>query len=229
MFKKNEFIVGSGFIAKKFKKYSYFFRKNDVIIYAAGISNSQERNKKSLKREILLANQFCAKNIKRVVYISTCSINDFSRNKSKYVKNKIIIENIIRKKTNDYIIVRLPEVVGYSNNPNTLTNFFFNKIFKSKSFALYKNTKRNIIDVEDAVKYCIKIIKSNKYRNKTVSLLNKQFYTPLNIVELFEKIFNKKAHFQIKVIAKKKWISKNNYYIKSNKNYLLKVLKKYYT
>ena len=51
-----------------------------------------------------------------MVYISTCSINDFSRNKSKYVKNKIIIENIIKRKMNDYIIVRLPEVVGYSNN-----------------------------------------------------------------------------------------------------------------
>ena len=46
MLKKNEFIVGSGFIANKFKKYSYFLKKNNVIIYASGISNSQETNKK---------------------------------------------------------------------------------------------------------------------------------------------------------------------------------------
>ena len=228
MLKKNEFIVGSGFIANKFKKYSYFLKKNNVIIYASGISNSQETNKKNLKREISLVNKFCNKNSKKMVYISTCSINDFSRNKSKYVKNKIIIENIIKRKMNDYIIVRLPEVVGYSNNPNTLTNFFFNKVYRNKPFVIYKNTRRNIIDIDDAVKNCIKIIKSNKYKNKTISLLNKRFYTPMNIIKVFERIINKKAQFQIVVINKKKWISKNNYYIKSNKDYLSKVLKKYY-
>ncbi len=228
MLKKNEFIVGSGFIAKKFKKYSYFLKKNNVIIYASGISNSLEKNKKNLKREISLANKFCNKNFKKMVYISTCSINDFSRNKSKYVKNKIIIENIIKRKINDYIIIRLPEVVGNSNNPNTLTNFFFNKVYRNKPFTIYKNTRRNIIDVDDAVKNCIKIIKSNKYKNKTISLLNKRFYTPMKIIKVFEGIFNKKAQFQIEVMNKKKWISKDNYYIKSNKDYLLKVLKKYY-
>ena len=50
----------------------------------------------------------------------------------------------------------------------------------------------------------------------------------MNIIKVFERIFNKKAQFQIVVINKKKWISKNNYYIKSNKDYLSKVLKKYY-
>ena len=44
--KKDEFIIGSGFIANKFKKYLEFIKKNKVVIYAAGISNSLETNKK---------------------------------------------------------------------------------------------------------------------------------------------------------------------------------------
>ena len=47
--KKDEFIIGSGFIATKFKKYLKFIKKNKVIIYAAGISNSLEINKKNLR------------------------------------------------------------------------------------------------------------------------------------------------------------------------------------
>ena len=50
--KKDEFIIGSGFIATKFKKYLKFIKKNKVIIYAAGISNSLEINKKNLERNL---------------------------------------------------------------------------------------------------------------------------------------------------------------------------------
>ena len=50
--KKEQFVIGSGFIAKKFKKYLKFIKKNNVIIYAAGISNSLERNKRNLDKEI---------------------------------------------------------------------------------------------------------------------------------------------------------------------------------
>ena len=50
--KQKPLIIGSGFIAKKFSKYSKFLRKNGVIIYAAGISNSLETNTKNFKKEI---------------------------------------------------------------------------------------------------------------------------------------------------------------------------------
>ena len=59
---KDEFIIGSGFIATKFKKYLKFIKKNKVIIYAAGISNSLEINKKNLEREILKFQGFIKKN-----------------------------------------------------------------------------------------------------------------------------------------------------------------------
>merc|ERR1711966_591768 len=100
------------------------------------------------------------------VYISTYSVNDNSRKNKLYVKNKIKIEKIIKSNNNDYIIIRLPEIIGKSKNPNTLTNFFYNNLIKNKPFKVFKNSRRNLLDIDDAIKNCIRIIKINKSRNK---------------------------------------------------------------
>ena len=49
---QKKFIIGNGFLGKKFKKYLNFLKKNQIIIYVAGISNSSERNQVKLNREI---------------------------------------------------------------------------------------------------------------------------------------------------------------------------------
>ena len=158
MLKKKQIIIGNGFLANKFRKYLKLIKNKNITIYAAGISNSSENNKKELIREVKKFKKFSKENLNKVVYISTCSINDSSRFKNKYVKNKLIIENIIKKKFPCYLIIRFPEIIGYNKNPNTLTNFFFNKLISKQLFYLFKNTKRNLIDVEDAIKCSIKII-----------------------------------------------------------------------
>ena len=222
-------IIGSGFIAKKFKKSLNYLRKNNVVVYASGISNSLEKNKKNLNKEIKKFLKFYKKNNKRVIYISTYSICDGSRFKNKYVKNKIKIEKIIKKKVANYLIIRLPEIVGNNKNPNTLSNFFYNKVYKSKKFVLYQNVKRNILDIDDAIKSCLKLIKLRNRKNEIVNLLSNKFHTPSQIVNIFEKILYKKAYFEIKKIKKAKWYLENNFYVKTNNSYLFKTLKKYYS
>ena len=226
--KKDEFIIGSGFIANKFKKYLKFIKKNKVIIYAAGISNSLETNKKKLEREILKFIDFTKKNKKKLIYISTYSIHDKSRNNKLYVKNKIKIEKIIKSNSSEFIIIRLPEIIGKTKNLNTLTNYFHNNIIKNKPFKVFKNSRRNLLDIDDAIKNCIKIIKKNKNKNKMINLLNKKFNTPLQIVTSLEKILQKKGIYNFSNNKINKWSLKNNYFFHSKKNYLIKTLKKYY-
>jgi nucleoside-diphosphate-sugar epimerase len=226
--KKDEFIVGSGFIASKFKKYLKFIKKNKVIIYAAGISNSLEINKKKLEREILKFKNFTQINRKKLIYISTYSVNDSSRKNKLYVKNKIKIEEIIKRNSDEYIVIRLPEIIGKTKNLNTLTNFFYNNILKNKPFKVFKNSRRNLLDVDDAIKNCIKIISINKNKNKTINLLNKKFNTPLQIVTNLEKILRKKGIYKFNYNKINKWSLKNNYFFQSKKDYLIKTLKKYY-
>ena len=221
-------IIGSGFLAKKFKKNLLDYKKYNVSIYASGISNSLEKNKKNLKKEIDKIKEFLKSNTKQIIYISTYSILDKSRKNKPYVKNKIIIENIIRRSKNTYLIIRLPEIIGKNKNPNTLTNFFFEKINNDKPFFLFKNTKRNILDVDDAIKKSIVLIKKYYKKQKTVNLLNRTFYKSEEIVKTFEKILQKKALYKEKKFSKNYFNLKNSYFISSNKHYLIKILKKYY-
>ena len=126
------------------------------------------------------------------------------------------------------MIIRLPEIIGRNKNPRTLTNFFFNNIIANKKFIVHKNVQRNLLDIDDAIKKCIKIIVINKNKNKKINVLNKNFYTPLQIVENFEKILSKKAFYSFSIIKKKRLILKNNYFVNSSKNYLFKNLKRHY-
>ncbi len=226
--KKDQFIIGSGFIATKFKKYLKFIKKNNIVIYAAGISNSLEINTVKLNREIFQIQSFLKKNNRRIIYISTYSINDKSRLKKYYVRNKIKIEKIIVRNSSNYLIIRLPEIIGKSNNPYTITNFFYNNIKNQKFFSVHKNSRRNLLDVNDAINNCIKIIRFNHKKNKIINLLNRRFCTPLTIVNNFEKILSKKAIYELKDIKINKWSLKNNYFVNFDKNYLFKTLKKYY-
>ena len=75
--RQKQFIIGSGFIAKNFKKYLKFIKKNEITIYAAGISNSLEKNNKNFTKEVNRFKKFCKENQKKVIYISTYSIGDF--------------------------------------------------------------------------------------------------------------------------------------------------------
>lgn len=234
--KYNKVIVGSGFLAKKFRKYYTFLKKNNITIYAAGVSNSLEKNPREFQKELQRFNIFCKKNKNKLVYISTYSIFDNSRNKSRYIKNKIKIETMIKKNISNYLIVRFPEIVGLSNNPNTLTNFFYQKIKEKKSFVVFKNSKRNLIDVDDALKICIYFISLNKNINKTINILNKKYFNPVKIVKLLESILNTKGKHKILNKGKKNWRATNSINSKIEKklnlrfknNYLNKVLKKYY-
>ena len=237
MSKKNiKIIEGSGFLAKHFKKYSNQLKKLDVVIYAAGVSNSLAQNPKIFEKDFQRFRLFTEHNIKKLIYLSTYSIFDKSRNKSNYVKNKIKIENMIKKNCPKYIIVRFPELVGKNKNPNTLTNFFFNKIKNKKKFTIWKNAKRNLLDVNDAVKISVYFIKLYKNNNKVINILNQKFYKPLYVVNELEKLIKTKSKFTLLNTKIKKWNIKNsvnnkivaNLKIKFDKTYLTKTFKKYY-
>ena len=63
-----------------------------------------QKNRKVFYKEFLKIKRFCKFNKKKIIYISTYSINDKSRFGSKYVKNKIKIENLIKNEVINYNI-----------------------------------------------------------------------------------------------------------------------------
>ena len=49
-------IIGNGFLAKAFKK--KFSKEKKIVIFASGVSNSKEKDKKRFRREIKLLKKF---------------------------------------------------------------------------------------------------------------------------------------------------------------------------
>ena len=235
MISKN--IIGSGFIAKNFLKIDKFIKKSNYLIYCAGISNSKIFSKFELKRELKTFNKFTERNYKRkLIYISTADIKNNLKKKDLYIKNKILIEKIIKKKFKEYIIIRLPQIIGYSNNKNTLINYFYNNIKKNKKIIINVGVKRNILDIEDVTKVLKLILSDNNSYNRVVTLSNKYSVNPIEIVNIFEKKLNKKAKITFVKTNKQKWLIKNTNSLKLfnkakvrfDKDYLLKKINKYY-
>ena len=231
-------IIGSGFIARNFENYSDVLKKLNICLYAAGISNSQTQDKKLLEREknrfIDFFKKFDQK--KKLVYISTCSISDPSRNQNLYVLNKLYIEDLVKKNVKKFLIVRLPEVVGKNENKFTLINFLNNKIKKEEKFEIWSNAKRNVIDIEDVVPLVINLMENKNLTNAIINIANPKSYFVNEIVRNFEKLSNKKANYNLVNKGQRDWdldtaktleMSKK-IKVNFNENYLYKILKKYY-
>ena len=96
--------------------------------------------------------------------------------------------------------------------------------------------KRNILDIDDVIKMIKVIIMNKKIRKKTITLSNKHFIKPIEIVKILEKKLQKKANYSLKRTKKQDWrlnFHQNIGYFKNakinfNKDYLIKAVKKYY-
>lgn len=226
-------VVGNGMIANEFKSYQ---ERDNIIIFASGVSNSKDPSIKSLNREkMLLLKTNNNYSNKHFVYFSTCSILDESLKDSLYVKHKLEMEEIVSK-FKKYTIFRLPQVVGATNN-NTIINFFYNKILNNKKFELWIDSKRNLIDVTDVYKIADYLLNNNLYSNKIISLATPYNIKVFDIVEIMENLMNKKANYNI--TQKGSWyeinideILKYKYIYdildKYNYNHISYIIKKYY-
>ncbi len=176
-------IVGNGLMATAMKKID----DNDLLIFASGVSNSNETNSKEYKREYnLLKKHIEEYPNKKLIYFSTCGIYDKCKKESEYIKFKLRIEKYIQENVVNFIIFRLGNVVGKGGNPNTLINFFKNCIVNNTEFYLYSKGKRLLIDVDDVVKF-IDLYKNN-FSNEIVDL-----YYPYQflLLSVFQKVRNK--------------------------------------
>lgn len=227
-------IIWNGLIANAFLNYK---DNNDIIIFASWVSNSKNQDDNLFKREIDLIKETLKLNYNKLfIYFSSCSITDETLWNSKYINHKINAENIIKNnKNNNFLIIRIPNVVWYTNNPNTLINYLINNIKNWNKFILYKNAKRNIIDVEDLFKISEYIIDKKLFLNSIINIANNKNETILNIVNCIEEVLLYKAYYiisdrgwepkidieNIENIIKEIWIDFWNWY-------LLKIIKKYY-
>ena len=186
-------IFGNGLIASALQK--YFFDKNDFSIFAAGVSNSNEDNPLAFLREknALLG---CIEAGGFLVYFSTCSLDDSSLPETPYIKHKLDMESIC-KNSEHYAIFRLPQVVGSSDNPYTLTNFLRNAIANKSKFKVWQNASRVLIDVDDVASIVSYLLEESLVNNSTINIAHRYALPVLEIVAIFEELLGLKANFEL--------------------------------
>jgi len=186
-------VVGNGLLANTFKSYS---DNEDVIIFASGVSNSGCVDPEQFKRESNLVAKYKTSK-KLFVYFSTSSIEDPFLKGSLYIKHKLEIEFYVKDNFKRYLIVRLPNVVGKTKNPNTLINFVYNCVQREEKINIQLKASRYLIDVADIFFYLYKLIVNEPELNKTVNLIIAEKLPMLQIVESFEEHLGKNIEKEI--------------------------------
>lgn len=226
-------IIGNGLIAQSFKPYSH--KDDDIILFASGVSNSKLAiESEYLKEKILLEDAL--QQDKLLVYFSTCSIFDPALQNSRYILHKLEMESLIEKHK-QYLIIRLPNVVGSMGNPNTMFNYFFTQIINGRTIQLTNHATRYIIDVDDVAFWTMQLIKDG-FQNCTINVaFPNKIYVNL-IVEMIEEFLDKKAtievveggnEYEIDLSVFTNFVHKKlpNFYVSSD--YIKGIIEKYYT
>jgi nucleoside-diphosphate-sugar epimerase len=129
------------------------------------------------------------------VYFGTCSVGDPEAQHTPYVQHKLAMEQLAATHPR-YLILRLPQVVGITPNPHTLSNYFYTRIARSESFQLWRKAKRNIIDVDDVAAIAGQLIPDPTARRLTLNIANSRSDTIPDIVASMERVVGKKAIYE---------------------------------
>lgn len=189
-------IIGSGLLARAFSP--IFSTRDDVCIYAAGVSNSscKDEHEFARERERLSAALQQAKAADAFVYFGTCSVADPEAQNTPYVKHKLAMEALVAHHPR-HLILRLPQVAGRTPNPHTLLNYLYARISRSESFQLWRNARRNIIDVDDVAAIAKRLVADPADRNMTINIANPVCSPLPDIVRAMEKATGKRAVCEI--------------------------------
>ena len=227
-------VIGNGLVAKSFEKYNAI---DEFVIFASGVSDSKHSTDKDFAREKKLLLETTSQHpAKKIVYFSTCSIEDPDLKETAYIKHKLHMEKLIGENALHYHIFRLSNLAGKTNNPHTILNFFYFHIAANKPFEVWTNSERNIIDADDVFSISDYILANNLFANEIVNIANPKNYPVLEIVKSIEEFSGKKAIFtktskgaSFKINTSLISPICESLHIEFGGQYLHKLLKKYYS
>jgi nucleoside-diphosphate-sugar epimerase len=215
-------VIGNGLISNSFNGYIY---NKDYLIFASGVSNSKEDRDCEYEREYNLIKNYINTNSK-FIYFSTINNGD-----SKYFLHKKNMENYIIDNSNNYLIFRLPNVVGDGGNINNIFNYLNKKIINDELIKV-QNVNRSLIDIDDVkniCEYCFNL------KNKILNISNIEIIKVIDIVNIMSSELNKSTKKEIIDVDFITEIINNSLEVENaidyigidKKNYTKKLIKKY--
>lgn len=140
-------IIGRGLLARSFA--ADFAHDPDVVVFASGVSNSQEADPTAFERERQMLDEALATG-RRLVYFGSCGVVAADEEMSPYMRHKRAMEARVLAR-GDNLVLRLPQVVARTDNPHTLVNFLVARILRDEPFSVWSGAERNLVDIDDVV------------------------------------------------------------------------------
>ncbi|WP_294199948.1 hypothetical protein [uncultured Chryseobacterium sp.] len=183
-------IIGNGLIARSLQSMD----TDDYLFFASGVSNSLETRISEFEREFSLLKNSMEKHPEcRLVYFSTLSVNDQSKQHSYYVLHKLKLEEYIRNNTSNHLILRIGNIVGNGGNPNTLFNFLKAQISQGMTFTVHQRARRLLLDIDDVSEFLH--AHRDDLNNQTVNFAYPHYFDLKRIVRAIENKMQKKAKY----------------------------------
>lgn len=184
-------IIGNGLIAKALIEID----APEMVFFASGVSNSLENNDAVFQREVdLLTNIIEENKDKKIIYFSTLSIDDSSKKDSFYILHKLNVEKYIAENCENYLILRIGNIVGNGGNPATLFNFLKDKINSSAKFNLHTKARRLLVDMDDITKFLAE--HSTVLNHQILNFAYPNYYNLKEMIVCIEEKLSKKAQFE---------------------------------
>lgn len=188
-------VVGNGMIARRF---SDFAERDDVVIFASGVSNSKEVHPEPFNRERRLVEETLQQTIGSLfVYFSTASVDDPTEQGSPYVTHKLELEQLIASQATSYLLIRASNVVGGPGNPHTVLNFFVDRVRQHEPFTIWQHASRNLIDLDDVYRVVTGCIAEPTTWNRIVLVANPYSISPLALVQAIEAHTGQRARYEL--------------------------------
>ena len=183
-------VIGNGLMAKAF---SDFNNDETVVVFASGVSNSTETKPSEFEREFnVLKETLRSYPTAKLIYFSTCSINDEAVKERPYVQHKMMLEQFIATHAIDYLIFRVSNVVGHQGNANTIMNYLVHAVRNSQEIQVWKHAQRNVIDADD-VKLIVEDIIKSQLTNCIVNVASRDSISVFLIIKEIENYLGLKA------------------------------------
>ena len=224
-------IIGNGLIASSIQ----YSDDHNYVFFASGVSNSSTINELEFEREFKMINELLLKyDTKIFVYFSSCYVSNNNSKLTPYYTHKLKMEEYISNNHKNFLILRLPQVIGKSNNNNTLINNFLYKANSNEIINLQKFSNRYFIDILD-ISIIIKKLVHLKIINEILDIFYPKPYNLIEIIEILEICSGKKIKYKlindgISYSLKEHLIYNYSNLISHpvNENYLYNSIKKHY-
>jgi dTDP-4-dehydrorhamnose reductase len=184
-------VVGKGSLGSIF--FDEFHNNDEVVIFASGVSDSTEDKEENFNREKKLLRETIENNSeKKIVYFSSIFVGF---KETKYYTHKLEMEDLISNTCKNFLIIRLPQVVGEKGNQKNIVNFFTKCLLEGEKTIIFSDSWRAIIDVNDVFNISKELIFNCK--NKIIKFSNIETVKVIELYKKISKIINKKENFEL--------------------------------